>query len=59
MWNASVNQWALQCDKAGKIKSTRNESDLRNFWSGGWTRVVLLNQEETCAAAELEGSSLS
>lgn len=59
MWNVSLNQWALQCDKAYKIKSRLNESELRNFWGGGWTQIPLLNQEETCVAGELEGSSLS
>lgn len=59
MWNASLNQWALQCDKADKIKSTWNESEVRNFWGGGWTQGAVLNQEETGAYGELEGSSLS
>lgn len=59
MWSTSLNQWALQCDKADKIKSTWNESELRNFWGGEWTWVAVLNHEETCAAGELEGSSLS
>lgn len=35
MWNASLNQWALQCDKADKSKSTENESERRNFWGDG------------------------